>query len=245
MPGGIRHLYYVILLACQPCVAQLAADSASFIRKPLLVFKLAPLSLFDPDNTFQAGAEYCLSDRWSLQSEFGYGNYRTNLVQQDQYGRYNGKENKEVWRTRFEVRHYYTPFYQNPHNNPYVALEVFYKRVNFLENKTLGRDCDQGNCAYFEDVAYKVFKNVVGSHIKVGFQRILFKRFLSDIYFGFGFRLIYINAPGLPESAVPQNGRQFLLVNISPISPDEPGSYQSFSMSLGLKLGYLLFKKPK
>ncbi|MBC7919674.1 MAG: DUF3575 domain-containing protein [Ferruginibacter sp.] len=229
------------LLAGLSCLAQPPADSADASRRePLLLLKFAPLSLLDLDNTFQAGIEYGLANRWSVQTEVGYGTSQTNFLLSRSRRR---SRPQAVWRIRSEIRRYFNPLVAAaPSLQLYVALEVFYKRVNLPRQTTVGRDCDQGNCAYFEDVQFRVEKDVLGSHYKVGFQQGMSGRLFLDAYVGLGWRFVFVKAPDLPGDAFFPDDRSIFLPNIN---PTHPGKYRLLSTSLGLKVGYLILGKHK
>ena len=233
--------HLVGLMAGFSCLAQPATDSASASRRePVLLLKFAPLSLLDLDNTFQAGVEYGLADRWSVQTEVGWGTSQANFSLSKSR---RSDRPQAVWRVRSEIRRYFSPFVATS-SSPrfYVALEVFYKRVNARQRTNVGRDCDRGNCAYFEDMQLRTEKNVMGSHYKAGYQRRMSGRFFLDAYLGFGWRFIFIKAPNLPGDAFFPEDQGDIILGVRPVYP---GKYRLFSASLGLKVGYLIRGKLK
>ncbi|MDO1447212.1 DUF3575 domain-containing protein [Rhodocytophaga aerolata] len=201
------------------------------IPKPAYIIKWAPFSAVDIDPTIQFGLEYLLKGNWSLQQELGYGHYT--------HSKYtiNGDDlwNKEVWRSRSEVR-----LYLGNSRKPagvYTAFEVLYKRVNFNQKATLGRECADGMCNYFEEVAYKVLRDVVGYHVKIGGQALLEKRIALDFYTGLGFRNIYVKTPGSGDDGQWRDNEILL-----EIYPTRRGNYRLISMNMGFKMGYLLYR---
>ena len=150
------------------------------------VVKLAPLSLFDIDNTIQFGLERLVSQHGAVQVEFGYGWQGLNLWQSSQNERYS---NREIWRGRVEWRHYL-----NKTNQPrgrYMAVEGFYKQVNVRESGTVGVGCTAGPCQYYQLFSSPLQKYVWGGHVKFGSQMTPIRgknRLLLDMYVGLGFR---------------------------------------------------------
>ena len=156
-------------------------------RKIAGILKFAPLSLFDLDNTIQFGYEYPLNSRWTLQAEAGYGNQYFNIFHfNSSYHR-----DREIWRARTEGRYYLSRHRKAPWGG-YIAMEVLYKRITFSEQGSIGRECENGICAYFERTRYKIFKDVVGYHLKIGAQRWIGKRITLEGYVGLGARRIFI-----------------------------------------------------
>lgn len=224
---------FLLSLSCAPAWGQdtLTVQSS---RKTLGIVKFAPLSLLDPHNTLQFGFEYPLKGRWTLQAEAGYGNRYFNLYyySNDQDDLYN----RETWRVRVEGRYYLSRRRAAPWGW-YFAPEVLYKRINFIEQGSIGRECEDGVCAYFERTRYKILKDVVGYHVKFGAQYLLGKRITLDFYQGVGFRNIYVKSPSFRENDSNRSDVLFFTLN-----PESPGRYRLLSMSLGLKVGYLLYQ---
>lgn len=232
------------ILICQAiafsCIAQSSSDSLTHALP--IVLKFAPLSLIDIHPTYQLAAEYFIKDHWSVQQEAGYGNNAI-LSQRNPQER-----DMEVWRFRSEVRFYlYSGRYRDSYlrsdasfSRPYWAFEGFYKRVNFKESEPLGMDCINGQCAYFQRSDYKTLKDVIGYHLKFGYQAILAKRIAIDLYSGFGLRHIFVRYRGAPNGAgvVWNDFRDWITIN-----PTEPGKYRLLSMAFGFKAGYVLYRK--
>ncbi len=213
--------------------------SDTMARKPLGVIKLAPLSLLEPYNTFQAGFEYIPEKGvWSIQAEGGYGNYFTNLHNnQALNGGGNNRQNSENWRFRTEIRLYTEGYIYRPLRF-YVAAEYFYRRSNWLSQGSVGRECESGVCAYFEQLNYRMFRDVFGYHAKVGVQQTLSPRLLLDLYAGLGRRHVWVHSPQLGPND--DTRRRRVIFNID---PGQPGYYRLVSASMGFKLGYLLYRK--
>lgn len=150
------------------------------------VVKLAPLALFDIDNTIQFSLERLIGQHSAVQIELGYGGQGMNLWQSSQNERYS---NRETWRGRAEWRYYFTK--TNQPRGRYVAVEGFYKQVNVRESGTVGVGCTNGPCQYYQLFSSPLQKYVWGGHVKFGSQMAPIRdnnRLLLDVYVGLGFR---------------------------------------------------------
>jgi hypothetical protein len=226
------NLLVICLLLYVSATAQLPVVDSVPVPRPAYVIKWAPFSALDIDPTIQFGLEYLMKGNWSLQQELGYGHYNHSNANING----NALWNKEVWRSRSEVR-----LYLGSHRKPaggYTAFEVLYKRVNFNQETTLGQACEDGMCSYFERVSYKVLRDVVGYHLKIGGQALLEKRIALDFYTGLGFRNIHVKTPGKGAGSEWRDDEPILA-----IYPTRQGSYRLISMNLGFKAGYLIYRR--
>lgn len=237
----MRPVYLIVslLLTGGSLVAQQRINSPNpdssdrFVRERAWVVKVAPLSLFDPDNTIQFGVERWLGGRHALQAEFGYGWQSINLWQNSQNQRYS---DREVWRGRAEYRYYYHP--TSRLGGSYFAVEGFYKQVNALESGTYGVGCQSGPCQYYRIFREPVQKYVWGMHAKTGRQFALTPddRWLMDIYVGLGFRKSEINRYERPSSSA----YFYESAGYSLFDAFSPRPYPVVSLAYGFKIGYAL-----
>lgn len=222
------------------CAQSITTDSLYKPKEgqPHFILKWAPLSLVEQDNTVQFGIEYLFNGTVSLQQEVGYGWFNFNNNED------NGKKfkNREIWRSRTEMRFYIISNEQiTKPKGPYLAIEFLYKRMNYSRQSSVGRECENFDCQYFEIKDYKILKDVFGYHGKIGWQFIVQKRLAIDLYMGGGFRGIRVKSPGLPADVNNIDGdREFILIR-----PTKPGRYTMISMSAGFKLGYLFYKRSR
>jgi len=231
----------VLLLGAAPAApGQYFALPDTTRPKALGVIKIAPASLVDPYNTFQAGFEYVpRRGVWSVQAEAGYGDYRTHP---DRATRRNFNTTRarfmlENWRVRTEAR-VYTEGYATRPVGFYVAGETFYRRSNWSGESNVGRECEDGVCAYFERTRYRMHKDVLGFHGKAGVQLALWERVLFDLYSGAGIRYVWVRSRQIGGDDTLDDGwRPFN------IDPGRPGRYRLLSAALGFKVGYLLYRK--
>jgi hypothetical protein len=157
-----------------------------------LIVKLVPLASIDIDNTWQLAVEHRLRNTWTMVEEFGYGRFADNPWQ------INNENNsqRETYRAKLEFRNYKvkSPFL----TGNYIGYELFYKQVNDVINRTISRECDSGNCNYFEKLDYDVSKYVFGGNVKFGFQgrfgsKTSHSNFTYDVFGGFGIRRRQVN----------------------------------------------------
>lgn len=230
----INSCILCLLLSLQGVKAQENPRDQYFAeRAPKLIIKWAWLSLIDPDQTVQFGVEYALNKQWSLQQEIGYGHFLP-------YSTDNEDKDREIWRFRTEGRFYFSSSRPNPMEGTYVAAEIFYKRNNYLNEITVGRECENGNCAFFQQKEYIRIKDVVGYHIKIGRQWVISRRVALDIYAGLGLRSIHVKTPGLSKEEQENINRDYVLFGYY-----SSGSYLMPSLSSGFKFGYQIYKKNK
>lgn len=202
-----------------PALAQLSyapeADTLrirSLNRTPRWVVSVAPLALFEIENTIQIGVERLLAGRHSIFAEFGYGPRRLNMWRSSNYDESGGWE---TWRGRAEWRIYlgrgqhssrppHLRFITQKPLGRYIAFDLAYKQVNGQETGTIGRDCEGGPCQYYQRFQSRVVKTVWAGHVKLGHQRMLDlsgdNRLLFDIYIGLGLRQRSLDHYGRPEA---------------------------------------------
>ncbi|RRB06537.1 hypothetical protein [Larkinella rosea] len=237
----LKKLLLVLLPLHSLAQVLLLPDTLSPVMKhePRWVVKFAPLALFDTDNTIQFGAERLFGTRHTVQAEFGYGWKAINMYP----SRREDYENFEIWRGRAEWRRYSEryrgfrrPHYAVPPIGRYFAIETFFKQITTLQNTSVGRECVDGTCAYFERGIFPIYRTVWGIHAKFGRQFVLTlpsdNRFLLDFYVGFGFRsLTPYRFNSTNEDVIRSTGFLFWSNQQGGLRP---------SATLGIKLGYVL-----
>lgn len=224
-------------------VLSIDSDAQDSLNKAHLILKIAPLTMFDIDNTFEFAAEHRLgqSKRWTLSEQLGYGAGVANLWgENNDFG-----PAREHYRVKVEARRYDKK--ASNMAGGYLAYELFYKQVNDELNRSVGRECDGGPCAYFENLDYPVSKYVVGATIKVGYQARLKNedkkktKFVFDFYVGLGVRRIMIDHK--IDGAATQNNSWFGNDGSFPFGGFgyADRAYNIPHGSLGIRLGYLVF----
>jgi hypothetical protein len=193
------------------------------------IIKASPLALLEPETfVVQGGAEYFLSPRWSIQSEIGINPGVVGLPA----GRFSHEDFK-LWRSKNEIKYHFPKFY--------LGSEFFFVGKDFLRNNN---SYNSGTERIYYDQA-KVNFWVYGFGVKIGNKNHLTKNLLLDKFIGLGGRHRYreITPTGnfysmSPDGYVP-GGNVF------------GGERYSFNgwdkvphLSLGVKLGYALTKKP-
>ncbi len=224
-------------------VLSMDSHAQDSLNKAHLILKIAPLTMFDIDNTFEFAAEHRLgqSKRWTLSEQLGYGAGVANLWgENNDFG-----PAREHYRVKVEARRYDKK--ASNMAGGYLAYELFYKQVNDELNRSVGRECDGGPCAYFENLDYPVSKYVVGATIKVGYQARLKNedkkktKFVFDFYVGLGVRRIMIDHK--IDGAATQNNSWFGNDGSFPFwgFGYADRAYNIPHGSLGIRLGYLVF----
>lgn len=228
-------LFWLLLSGLPPAVRGQSvradlAESGRSERSPRGVIKFAPLTLIDPANTIQFGAEWRAGRGYAGQVEVGYGWQGIGLWETSKRGTYS---DRETWRGRAEWRLYLDP---DVHRlGIYAAVEGFYKQVNALERSVNAVPCT-GPCGPGPTGRSPVRKQVWGGHLKMGYQNPLTAngRLLMDVYSGVGLRYRRSVRPDLPTGVILREEPN--LFGSLPAFPIEPTT--RFSLSLGVKLGY-------
>ena len=175
---------YVFTFVLILCLGRAYAQIDSNESKDHVIMKFLPLSLFDVDNTFQAGLEIPFRNRrFSVQQELGYGHSLFNVWYQGEQNH----PNKNTIKSRTQFRVY---FYERKQMRAYVAGEYLFKRVINKDNQWVGQDCIYGNCGYFESKSVRFGRFVNAGHMKAGWQFYFTNRITIDVYTGFGVRTI-------------------------------------------------------
>jgi hypothetical protein len=242
----------IALSLCLPALVCLAqAVSPDTIRplpanrKPVAVLKLAPLTLFELQNTLEIGAEVRMHDRMSVQGQFGYA--PDWLIWQSSLTQYTNREN---WRGRFEARWYIGHSRRMAQPGPpsfplgrYIAIDLLYKQLNTINQQTIGHQCAAGNCAYFEKGSSLLTRYIGGLGIKIGGQSVIGHRratgapsWLLDAYLGVGVRKGWTQEPAVEPDAIRfYRGSGFLTFD-----PFRAPNQFSPNALLGIKVGYVL-----
>ena len=209
--------------------APLAVPVDSF-RRDRVILKGSPFALLDPDGTYEGAAEWLPTPRRGYQLGVGYGNSTVLPL----YGGYQSPW-QEVLRLRAEIRWYRRGGYSPRRvSNPYWAVEGLFKHVQVAQRGSVGRECADGTCTYFQNLTYRDVKDVYALHGKMGWQ-LTSGRANFDLYVGAGFRQINVCTQGLPADARPPFSRGF---RINTWRADTSVLIPSFT--LGWKVGVLL-----
>lgn len=242
----MKNLHTICLFFCFFLIKNEVFSQDSLQRKHLIL-KISPLTIFDIDNTFQIATEHNLfkNMRWTLSEELGYGAGSANVwaynSNNDGYG-----SNREVYRIKVEARRYNLKKNQQM-SGGYMAYELFYKQVNDIMKRTVGRECEGGRCNYFEDVNYSASKYVVGGTVKFGYQRFFRDenknntKFVFDFYVGLGLRRVMIDhrIDGNIQNNTWFFGNNGIFSNGGLGYRDN--AYNIPHASFGIRFGYLIF----
>jgi len=239
-------LLFLSLCLARPVLAQDTLSLRRYETGSRLILKASPLTLINFDPALQAGAEWRTGTRQSVQLVLGYGQFNYYVYDNDQY------THQENWRVRGEYRWYYRHYrsYLHPGRRggsfplgSYFSVEGFFKQINARNNRTIGRECESGPCAYFERMDLPVSRFITAGYAKVGWQFPLqtqpLSRFLLDCSLGLGLRHASVREYGVSrrdQDAWFGNGGFFYNRVRQPEQPVLP------DFTLDIKLGYRLGK---
>ena len=125
----------------------------------------------------------------------------------------------------------------------FIAPEFHYKYTKTRKEDQFGINCQNGQCAYFQDAVYTDLKNEIGGSIKAGMILPLTfinkkERLFLEFYGGFGIKQLKFRETDLPVggSFVSPPDRSFLGFNID----DSRNIYSRPMLPGGLKLIFTL-----
>jgi hypothetical protein len=210
-----------------------------------LALKFSPLYLLGLDNTVQFGLEHRLNKKSNvtLNEELGFGKAAWNAYYTTDS---DIDKNREIFRAKLELRKYRNDAPKLSGN--YIAYELFYKQVNGEVNRSLGKECENGNCNYYERINYKATKYAFGGNINFGKQIIINNNkeeknnLIVDLKAGFGIRsIIYdhkIDDPNNKFGNVERFGDSFFATNRFG-SKDQ--SYLLPNINIGISIGWVVY----
>ncbi len=106
---------------------------------------------------------------------------------------------------RADLRYHFT---KKQRKNPeaFLAPEFHYKHTKMEREDRFGINCQNGQCAYFQEAVYSQLKNEVGALLKAGI--IVPMGFISrkdrvflELYLGFGIKQLKFRETNIPEGA--------------------------------------------
>lgn len=241
-----------------------SSHSTPKIKKDTLekywAIKLAPFTLLEPNySTLELDLAYRFNPKYELQGTVGYGNHNfnpwflltnvENNIRQFDYI----AEAFRTWRFRVEGRYILSKYvrgidYSNWLFNPffyktrrryrpknyklYLALNLAYKDAKVSHSGLFGENCDEnGNCDFFRFGIEPSYKKLLSYHFKVGLLKIS-NHFLFEQFIGLGLRHLWVESPT-------RNGQE----DITIIDTFTKGFYSSFSITAGIKVGYIIPRK--
>lgn len=223
------NMRFVFLILCLlPLYGQAQLDSAMVEGTPYdRILKFSPFSLIDPIPSIQFAYEWQFKDRMSFQHEAGY---ITEILEQKNL------RNVRGLRLRNEFRYYIDQLGEGLEGT-YFAPEFLFIHMRNVRNASFGMDCtDIYDCNYYQYLDYTVQKQVYALHLKAGYQEQFLNRFVYDIYAGLGFRHVWVKETDKPDSFSWDDSDWFEFRK-------REGNYNLPSVSLGFKIGYVLFYK--
>ncbi len=124
----------------------------------------------------------------------------------------------------------------------FVAPEFHYKNTKTEKEDRFGINCQNGQCAYFQDAVYTDIKNEVGGQVKLGmitpFPFVKNEKWLLEFYAGFGAKVLKFREENLPlgGSFVSPPDRNFLNFG----NPTQQNTSNRPMLPGGLKLIFVL-----
>lgn len=203
-------------------------------------FKIAPLALWDFDNTLLLSLEHHLKKEWTMIEEFGYG--------RDSWNPWLFGQNNFPDKTKIKARIEFRKYRKELPNflGKYIAYDAYYKQVSGVFESVISHGCENGNCQYFEKSDFPIRKHVFGINIKSGEQTMLFggpkknSKMTIDSFIGFGIRVIINNAKNeLGQARIRNNGNSFSIFNSGLSFDDE--NYVLPNITLGIRIGFTSF----
>lgn len=146
------------------------AKGTSFIR-----FNFTGLA--DPvENNFSLGYEYRFKEKMSLSADLAYIFYSI------YFENIKGASGL-IFRPAFRL-------FIDEKNRGYIDTEIHYKHADYKIEDWLGRNCVDGIPAYEELTTFKYKRDILGLHLKIGYQGMLSRngKIWYEIYTGAGIR---------------------------------------------------------
>jgi hypothetical protein len=219
-----------LVLLCHRSAAQdQTSDDSHIVKHPAFAVKWSPLHMAYFYPSFQFAIEHRLLKNLNVQYDLGW-------VLDYPHGDSEDFTDKQGYRFIGELR-YYVP---SPPKVPlYVAAELYHSKISFTRSQVVGRDCETGQCDYFEYLDYEI--ETVNKGVGIKFGVLLFpgwnknRSFFFDINVGGAFRDIAYESIGKPiqsvETVVYDNDENNLF------SPSEQSRTQLRPV-IGVRLGY-------
>lgn len=193
------------------------------------VVKFSPLALLDPFGpTFAVYAEQFLTPQKSLEYEAGYM----------YYGGIGFKKNSNGYRLRAAYRYYWSPFFQNPKSNWYLAPAILYKQAWDRREQFIWRQ----NFAYQQNIFYTTSLQTISATLNVGCHFSVGDRTTLDISTGLGYKRNFIKINNLPSDIQNPTIPFTYLIDLDDKTPTQKTDFKTdfFSVALAFKIGYLI-----
>jgi hypothetical protein len=111
------------------------------------------------------------------------------------------KINPSGLRLRADVKYFFSKR-RSRHPDFYIAPEFHYKKTNSKREDIFGINCQNGQCAYFQQAVYTDVKNEIGGLVKTGIifplRFVKNHRWLLDMYIGLGAKQFKFRVTDIP-----------------------------------------------
>jgi len=194
--------------------------------------KINPLTMIDYTPRLRLGLEYFSNKKLGYSIDLGIGNYFLNKGRLE--GLIWGKD-YSFFEIRQEIKY---ALKRNKYYTFYCATEFFYlKLTDRLQSGHYQKE-NSNNVIEYESATH--IKQKTGVHIKTGVALNLLKRFDIDIYGGMGIAERKINYTNVVN---PLEGEGRIFVEWVPQNYLFEGKSTIFHLTMGFKIGYLLWRK--
>jgi len=185
------------------------------------IIKFDLLGPLDMQSRLQVGVEYMVSDQFSITLDAGY-----HYLMSEKYN-----STSAHWLDGYRVRQGWRLYL--PAAASFVELEIGMKQTWLQKYESVGFECEENVCNWFEMRNYTVNRTKFLSHLKYGRQMELSRRFTLETWFGLGVQVINSEPDFLPEGGETDFG---VALDI-----DQDDGHQVLpSATFSLKLGYIL-----
>ncbi|WP_291726513.1 hypothetical protein [Bernardetia sp.] len=205
-------------------------------------FYLSPLALFEPCPTIYFGTEYFLKDKLSIYTDIGY---IFNLTGSQSDNNRNLYSSYPSYAIKPEIRLYTK---SNPQKASYHAIKLMFRNVNYKENQFVYEEYlfdenTQSWSVFGEgmETDYRVRRRSVGLQYIKGWKGRFAKTWISNFYFGVGFRYI-ANTP-IDKRPTPFELNDWGLFNLEYLELEKKYKFMMIDVACGFRIGSKLKKR--
>jgi hypothetical protein len=229
--------YLILLLGLFLSINVLAQTNKKAYNDSYKEFSLRTslTSFFDYDAGIMLGVNYRWSEHLSASFEPTWIFYNGFITAGENKIFPTGIKIRADLRYHFEKRKSRSPDF-------FVAPEFHYKYTKTEKEDRFGINCQNGQCAYFQDAVYTDIKNEVGGQVKLGmitpFPFVKNEKWLLEFYTGFGAKILTFREENLPLGGSFVNPPDRTFLNFG--NPTSRNTSNRPMLPAGLKLIFVL-----